>query len=410
MPLFRAELYTPEGARRTVRREAASENDLLRELAAERCTVVSVKEEKPRAWSLGGKSRRKKLSLEEQHLFCATLSSFMRSGLSLTEVLKLLQKQTRGKNLKPIYTELRESVEGGRSLAASMAALGVFRPGLVGMVESGEKSASLGEILEKAGELIQNEISLRRKIQTALTYPVLMLFVGMGVVIFLLSFVVPRLTALVIESGAQLPLITRMLIFVSDAVRAGIIPFAAAVALLALYMRRKHKKISLPLFREARENLYLRAHLQPDRHAPARRHPARPGAQTHRTAGPRQGPPLNSRGLHKRRLPLLAGARKRRLLPRRNNHGNPSRRSRRHPRRNLRTPRRGLLGIRPDLHAEMGLARRTADNPGHGPASRLRSSRRPPADIRSVEFGGEVGRYIFARCSNMLNYNYYFMV
>lgn len=254
MPLFRAELYTPDGARRTVRREAASENDLLRELAAERCTVVSVKEEKPRAWSFGGRSRRKKLSLEEQHLFCATLSSFMRSGLSLTEVLKLLQKQTRGKNLKPIYTELRESVEGGRSLAASMASLGVFRPGLVGMVESGEKSASLGEILEKAGELIQNEISLRRKIQTALTYPVLMLFVGMGVVIFLLSFVVPRLTALVIESGAQLPLITRMLIFVSDAVRAGIIPFAAAV-LLALYLRRKHKKISLPLFREARENL-----------------------------------------------------------------------------------------------------------------------------------------------------------
>ena len=250
MPLFRAELYTPDGARRTVRREAASENDLLRELAAERCTVVSVKEEKPRAWSFGGKSRRKKLSLEEQHLFCATLSSFMRSGLSLTEVLKLLQKQTRGKNLKPIYTELRESVEGGRSLAASMASLGVFRPGLVGMVESGEKSASLGEILEKAGELIQNEISLRRKIQTALTYPVLMLFVGMGVVIFLLSFVVPRLTALVIESGAQLPLITRMLIFVSDAVRAGIIPFAAAAALLALYLRRKHKKISLPLFRD----------------------------------------------------------------------------------------------------------------------------------------------------------------
>ena len=169
MPLFRAELYTPDGARRTVRREAASENDLLRELAAERCTVVSVKEEKPRAWSFGGKSRRKKLSLEEQHLVCTTLSSFMRSGLSLTEVLKLLQRQTRGKNLKPIYTELRESVEGGRSLAASMASLGVFRPGLVGMVESGEKSASLGEILEKAGELIQNEISLRRKIQTALT-------------------------------------------------------------------------------------------------------------------------------------------------------------------------------------------------------------------------------------------------
>ncbi|WP_087365099.1 type II secretion system F family protein [Cloacibacillus sp. An23] len=255
MPLYRAEVYTQEGARKILRREAASENDLLRELESERCAVVSVKEEKARAWSFAGGSRRKKLSLEEQRLFCATLSSFMRSGLSLTEVLKLLQKQTRGKNLKPVYTELRESVEGGRSLAASMTALGVFRPGLVGMVESGEKSASLGEILEKAGELLQNEISLRRKIQTALTYPMLMLLVGLGVVVFLLSFVVPRLTALVIESGAELPFITKALIFVSHAVRVGVVPFAAAVALLALWMRRRNKKIALPFFREARENL-----------------------------------------------------------------------------------------------------------------------------------------------------------
>lgn len=261
MPLFRAEVYTSDAKRKILRREAANENELLRELSAENCTIVSVREEKMRTRSfLGsfvGRGNRKKLSLEEQCLFCTTLSSFMRSGLSLTEVLKMLQKQTRGKNLRPIYTELRESVEGGRSLAASMTSLGVFRPGLIGMVESGEKSASLGEILDKAGELLQNEISLRRKIQSALTYPLLMLLVGLGVVVFLLSFVVPRLTALVIESGADLPFITRALIFVSHAIRVGIIPFTAVVLLLILWIRRKHKKISIPIFREARENLTL---------------------------------------------------------------------------------------------------------------------------------------------------------
>ena len=259
MPFFRAEVYTSGAKRKIIRREAANESELLRDLAAENYTVVSVREEKTRTRSfLGsfiGRNNRKKLSIEEQRLFCTTLSSFMRGGLSLTEVLKLLQKQTRGKNLRPIYTELRESVEGGRSLAASMASLGVFRPGLVGMVESGEKSASLGEILEKAGELLQNEISLRRKIQSALTYPLLMLLVGLGVVIFLLSFVVPRLTALVIESGAELPFITRALIFVSHAIRVGIIPFAAVVLLVVMWIRRKHKTISIPIFREARENL-----------------------------------------------------------------------------------------------------------------------------------------------------------
>ena len=255
MPLYRVEVYTKAGESKIIRREAVSENDLLRALTSEGCTAVSVKEEKPRSWRMAGRKAGRRLTLEEQRLFCTTLSSFMRSGLSLTEVLKLLQKQTRGKNLKPIYTELRESVEGGRSLAASMEALGVFRPGLVGMVESGEKSASLAEILEKAGELLSNEISLRRKIQTTLTYPLLMLLVGLGVVVFLLSFVVPRLTALVVESGAELPMITRALIFISHAVRAGIIPVLATAALGYLYIRHRGVKVTLPLFREARENL-----------------------------------------------------------------------------------------------------------------------------------------------------------
>ena len=183
MPLFKAEVYTLTGEKKQLRKEAPSENDLLRELGEAKYVIISVKEEKPRTWSFSGKTRKKNLTLEEQHLFCTTLSSFMRSGLSMTEVLRLLQKQTRDKNLKPIYTRLRESVEGGRSLAGSMTALGVFRPSLVGMVESGEKSASLADILEKAGELIQNEISLRRKIQSSLTYPVLMLIVGLGVVV-----------------------------------------------------------------------------------------------------------------------------------------------------------------------------------------------------------------------------------
>ena len=255
MPLYRAEVYTAGGEKKTLSREAAGENDLLRELAAQKYTVVSVKEQRPRAFSPTGRRRAKKLTLEEQHIFCTTLSSFMRSGLSLTEILALLQKQTLDKNLKPIYTRLRESVEDGRSLAASMASLGVFRESLVGMVESGEMSASLADILEKAAELIQNEISLRRKIQSSLTYPVLMLFVGLGVVVFLLSFVVPKLTALVVESGAELPFVTKALIFLSDAERVGFAPILLVALAAFLWIRRSGRKISLPFFKDIRDNM-----------------------------------------------------------------------------------------------------------------------------------------------------------
>ena len=257
MPLFKAQVYTAKGEKKQIRKESQSESDLLRELAVSGYTVASVKEEKARAvmFSFGKEGKARPLKLEEQHLFCTTLCSFMRSGMSLSEVLKLLQRQTRDKSLKPIFTQLRESVENGRSLSSSMHTLGVFRESLVGMVESGEKSASLADILEKAAELIHNEIQLRRKIQSSLTYPVLMLIVGLCVVIFLLSFVVPKLTSLVLESGAELPFVTRLLIFISDAVRVGFVPFISILLLFAFWCRRNGKKIKLPMFQNIRNNI-----------------------------------------------------------------------------------------------------------------------------------------------------------
>ena len=257
MPLFKADVYTADGRQKEIRKEAASENELIRELMSDGLTVVNIKEERGGRFSLfsGRRKRSGQISLEDQHLFCITLSSYIKSGLSITEVLRLLQRQTRNKSLKPVYTELRESVEGGRSLAASMRAAGVFRESLVGMVESGERSASLPDILEKAAELMQNEIRLRRKLRSSLTYPLLMFMVGMAVTIFLLTFVVPRLTALVIDSGAELPFVTRLLILISDAVRVGLIPFLAVLLIFFLLLRKSGRTISIPIFRDIKENI-----------------------------------------------------------------------------------------------------------------------------------------------------------
>jgi len=254
LPFYKAEIYTKNGEKKILRREATGENELLRELSSQGSTVVSISEEtEKRAFWLGAKKR--KLTLSEQQLFCTTVCSFMRSGLPLVEILNLLQKQTRDRQLRPIYIKLREYVEGGRSLAASMMELGVFRESLVGMVESGEKSASLADLLERAAELLSAEISLRWKIKSSLTYPLLMLFVGLAVVIFLLSFVVPKLTEIVVQSGAELPFITKLLIVVSKVVRVGIIPLIAAAVLVGYYYWKHDKKIELPFFKDVKQNL-----------------------------------------------------------------------------------------------------------------------------------------------------------
>ena len=83
----------------------------------------------------------------------------------------------------------------------------------------------------------------------------LMFLVGIGVVIFLLSFVVPRLTALVIESGAELPFVTRLLIGISHWVRMGIAPLLLLLTLGSAWLRIKKKKINIPFFKDVRDNL-----------------------------------------------------------------------------------------------------------------------------------------------------------
>jgi type II secretory pathway component PulF len=255
LPLYRAEVYSASGEKKTLRKESPSEGDLLRVLRSEGYTVVKVSEERQRDLKRIIFGTKKKLNLEEQHLFCTTVSSFMKSGLPLADVLSLMQKQTRDRSLRPIYARLLSEVESGRTLAAAMKTTGAFRESLMGMVESGEKSALLAEILEKAGELVRNEISLRRKVQSALTYPALMFIVGMGVVAFLLSFVVPKLTAIVLDSGAQLPMITRILLGLSKTVRIMLLPALTALLLIYIYMKKKKKRIALRFFKDIRENI-----------------------------------------------------------------------------------------------------------------------------------------------------------
>ncbi len=251
MPQYKIKAYDAKGDLKSFRREASNEDDLLRTLGLEGFVPISVEAEKRRT----GTSKVKTLKLPEQHLFCTMLSAFLQSGLSLTEVLRLLERQTRDKYLRPIFGELRASVESGHSLAQSMKTQGVFRESLVGMVEAGERSSSLPDILERASALLQSEISLRRRIQSALTYPILMLIVGAGVVAFLVSYVVPQLTGIVVDSGQALPLATRVLLAISNFFRNWGVPTLLLLLLVYLYMRRRGKRINIPLFREIRNLL-----------------------------------------------------------------------------------------------------------------------------------------------------------
>lgn len=252
MSSFRFSAYDLEGKLRKGSVDAASAEAAMKELTLRGLVPVDVKEE-----SRKGGARRKKLSLQGHVLFCRSLSSYLKSSLPITEALELLKDQTPDKELGEAYTALLEDVRGGRRLAAAMKSQGTFRPGLVGMVESGESSGSLVDVLSRAAKVYRSEMVLRRKVQSALIYPVVMLVVGFGVITFLLAYVVPRLASLFEDMGQALPLPTRILLGISGFVQTFWLPLIAAACLLIWLGKRRNWGARMPFLRQTRENVTL---------------------------------------------------------------------------------------------------------------------------------------------------------
>ena len=255
MPRYRYTAYDPQGNAVSGEVEARGEPAAVQALRKEGLVPVQLRPGIERKTGAGKSDRR--VPLEDHLLFCRSLASYLRGGLTLSHVLVLLAKQSPGSGLRDLYTRLREDVEGGRSLGLAMRESGRFREDLVGMVESGERSGSLPQVLDRAARLFRLEISLRRRVRSALTYPLVMAAVGMAVVAFLLVYVVPRLSALFEDLGETLPLPTRLLLWISALLKTAGIPVLVVLLLALLWLRRKGTLMPRLPFRNLRERITL---------------------------------------------------------------------------------------------------------------------------------------------------------
>jgi len=201
------------------------------------------------------KTVKRLLPLEVQAMFCRSVASYLKGGLSLSDTLKLLSRQPSDRRIASVYASILEEVEGGRNFSTALSESGGFRDNIIRVAESGEQSGTLVSVLQQAAEQLKLEISLRRKVKAALTYPMVMVFVGIGVVSFLLSYVVPKLAALFSDLGHALPLPTRILMASSSAIKLGAIPSLLLLLAVLVYMRKRNKK--LPFFRNLREKITI---------------------------------------------------------------------------------------------------------------------------------------------------------
>jgi general secretion pathway protein F len=144
------------------------------------------------------------------------LATLMEAGIPLTSSLSALIEQLGHPLLRKTFTQIRERVREGSSLADVLSLHPrVFSPLFIGMVRAGEVSGTLALTLSRWADFSEHQVALRQKTRAAMTYPIFMFVIGVGVLIFLMTFVVPTVTKIFSDVGQSLPLPTVILISVS---------------------------------------------------------------------------------------------------------------------------------------------------------------------------------------------------
>ncbi|MAE46821.1 MAG: type II secretion system protein GspF [Planctomycetes bacterium] len=148
------------------------------------------------------------------------LATLLGSGIPLTESLSALVDQAEHKRMETMLRQIRESIQQGTSMADALGQHpGWFTEMYINMVSAGQAAGNLDIVLSRLADYMQAQRAMRRKIVGALTYPAMMIVIGMIVVTILMAKVVPEITAMLVEQGKALPPATRVLISVSNVVQ-----------------------------------------------------------------------------------------------------------------------------------------------------------------------------------------------
>jgi general secretion pathway protein F len=164
--------------------------------------------------SRGGPSGR---DLEIVSSVTRQMGTLLGSGIPLAEALKAIVEQAEQRKTEMIFREIRERINQGASLADALSEHpSLFSELYVNMVRAGEATGNVDVVLSRLADYLQAQRALRRKVVSALTYPMLMIGIGLIVVSILMTVVVPKITQMLEDQGGTLPGPTRVLIAVSD--------------------------------------------------------------------------------------------------------------------------------------------------------------------------------------------------
>lgn len=180
----------------------------------------------------------RKANIRDLAILTRQFSTLLASGVHLSEALAVLVEQIEDRRMEVIFRDIREKIVSGAGLADAFSLHPAYFSDLyINMVRAGEASGNLDEVLMSLADYLQKQASLRGKISAALTYPAIMVMVGIMVVSFLMTFVVPKITEMLVKKGNVLPRPTEILIFVSDMFKSYWLPGMIGALLVMLFLK-----------------------------------------------------------------------------------------------------------------------------------------------------------------------------
>lgn len=235
---FQYVALTADGQRRTGRIEAETRTEALARIRELGQQPVQLRTEAAAAPVTAPARRRRRINAGDITAFMRQLADLTLAGLTLDRGFTVLAEQAENVALKTLLEAVQTEVRGGSSLSQALEGHPrYFPPMVVNMIHAGELSGQLGEVLERLAQFAEREQQRRALIVSAMVYPAVLITVALSTLVFLLTFVVPRLSGVFTDLGAELPLPTRILLAVTGALTSGWWAILGAAVLLGLGFR-----------------------------------------------------------------------------------------------------------------------------------------------------------------------------
>lgn len=220
MAMYKYVGRTEKGSLKRGTIEGNSRREVMNKLRAQGISPREITETKPsifnRDLNIGGSG----VKAEDFVIYCRQFATLIRAGVTIVDATNILADQTESKVLRKTLKDVEREIRGGVAFSDAVAKYPKVFPPLFGnMIRAGEMTGNIDDTLDRMASYFEKQHSLKKNIQSTLAYPMILTVLIIGVVIFLLVYIIPQFTGIYDQFGSELPAITQFILKVSDIVQ-----------------------------------------------------------------------------------------------------------------------------------------------------------------------------------------------